>query len=311
MFTLDTNESIPLHEITEEGGVITIDSGSSTLDGVAVGLTSGTHKYSFTRDRHVADLTATETQLSLSAIANVSETSGVWSKTSNTNGWNAAVKSDTTFDANEVFAISWEIDSTGNWTRMMCGLAAITSATTYRNLLLGLYQINDYLYTFYYASGKATHNEDIDYDNRNVAVGDRFVISVSAGMAKFYIMKGSVLYPMGMPSINISGDVKFMGCLNRGSNKTGATTLTNVYSHTATKLDNTHFVLTGASNEELDTTDISNLADIGFTVLSGSTYGKIKLSRNSSSAFIDNGVESDCDIVHEFYGISRQETSTF
>lgn len=306
MFSIDTNENIPIHTLTEANNVITLDASTSTLNGEEVGATTGVHRYTFTRDRNIPIITDPGTLLTIEAGNNVEKISGSWNKSINNNGWNASVRSTETFDASEVFAVSWDVDQDINWTRIMCGLTNYSSGDSYNKLAVGLYQVNNYLYNFYYKLGKATHNEELDVDNRTVSPGDRFVLSVSSGQVKFYIRKNGIQYYMGTLNSFISGTVQFMAAFNRGKNKTGTTTFTNAYVHTGMTTDTVTYKVEGVASDLISVDDRELLLDLGFVTSSGSTYSQLQLTRNSSSAYLSGGVETNCQIIHEYFGNSRQ-----
>ena len=310
MFSLDTNENVPLHTITEENGLLIVDSSISTLNGEELGATTGVHRYSITRDRLVPDATDNGTPLTIVAGGNVAYTSGSWNKSVNTNGWNASVNSSETFDTAGVFAISWDIEQNVSWTRMMGGLAATIGNDSYKAMSVGLYQLNNYMYNFYYRLGVATHNQDLDYTERTVTPGDRFVLCVSSGQVKFYIRKNGILYYMGMLPNALSGTVQFMAAFNRGKNKTGSTIFKNAYVHTNTSIDTIRYVIEGIADAEVSDEDKESLLDLGFTVTNGSTYGKLQMVRSNSEAYTDNGTPTSCQVVHEYFGNSRQAIST-
>lgn len=309
MFSIDTNENIPIHVLSEANGVVTIDSSVSTLNGEELGATTGVHRYSFTRDRVIPDVSDAGTPLTIVAGSNVAVNTGIWSKDTNTNGWNASVRSTESFDVAGVFGISWEIYQDSNWTRMMGGLTTSDVGDSYKYLAIALYQVNNYLYNFYYKLGKATHNEGLDYDERTVAPGDRFVLCISSGQCKFFIRKNGALHYMGKLPDSLSGTVKFMAAFNRGKNKTGSTSFGNAFVHTNTSIDSVRHVIEGAADSTISDADLESLSDLGYTATSGSTYGKLQLIRSSGSAFLDNGVETSCQVVHEYFGNSRQSIS--
>lgn len=311
MFSLSVNDDIPVSSISESDNIVTIDSTASSSSGKAVGATSGTHLYRIVRTRRVADPVASETPLTLSALANTEYSGGVWKKSVTNNSWNAGVVSAETFSSEDVFAVSWEIDNVDNWQREMGGLATSNSVVSYTGLDHALYQVNSALYTFYYEKGKATLNEGIDHLNKTLAVGDRLGMRVSSGLVEFFILKSGIFYHMGSSAIKATGAKVFKMAFNRGKNSNGASSLTSAWYHTDTTLSNELITIEGPASDSLSEGDVEVLASIGLEVIPGSTYGKLYLKRIMSAAFYEGATPLPVEYTHEYRGYINQDIKQF
>jgi hypothetical protein len=311
MFSLAVNNNInvPLSVISNNGPVYHIDSRTSTNDGIEAGGTAGVHEYTFVSNYNKADIFAGETPLTLVDNGNSALDNGVWKKSIAGNSWNAGVNSTESFDASGVFAITWEVEVSTGTVRQMGGISTNPNAgNSYTKSSHAIYQVNNYFYGYVYENGSSKKVVNQDMANRTVVPGDRFGISISGGSVSYFIMKGSVIYPMWESStLATTTTAHFAMAFNRGVGSSGHSTIEKAWVHNASTIATRSVSIEGVANNIITPTDIATLKEVGMVIQAGSTYGDIYYIRDASSAYDNLGVPFDIDMTHNYTVTSNQD----
>lgn len=311
MFSLANTTNVPDSIITESGGITQIDSRGSSSGGVLGGGTSGVHEYTFTSSSNIADILAGETQLTIVAGSNASESGGVWSKSTTGTGWNASISSVETFDSADVWAMSWEVSNIFGTIRQMSGLSSLVG-DHYNRCSHAIYQVNSYFYSTVYESGSGRSANSLDNANKYPAVGDRFGMMCSNGTIKYFVMKGTNVYVMHTSDALASGNgIGFKGCMNRGTNVSGTSEFTKAWIHNTSKQEILSSFVRGIASDPISQPEQDQLAKMGMVVESGSTYSNIFFTRTGGSRY-DNGsgTSYDVNMTHQYEALLNQDLKT-
>lgn len=284
-------------------GQFHIDCRASTNDGVASGGTMGDHSYSISTQRNYLDILAGDSDIALSAGANVVvNADGDYVKSITGNSWNSWFKSaDVVFEPGMTDAmISWEIESTTGTIREMGCLDDNPDANaSYTSGEYCLYQLSaSQLYIYEKTLNVYRHAISL-------SVGDRLGIHVEEGLVKYIHLRGNVPTVVFTSQTKALTPLSFKGVLNRGSASSGAAVMGDIKLHDTMVSRGIGVRVLGAATAEVSDEDKTKLSTIGLTVDEGSLYSMITAEKITNSRFLAGMTYS----ISHGYSVSPTQTT--
>mgnify|MGYP000630961562 CR=1 FL=1 len=301
-------ESEPIHTITQNLGITTIDSRTSKYNGLEVGGSNGKHKYTFTGLKNTVDVLGTATDANLVAGLNTDLVNGVASKNIAGNTWNSSVYSQESFDPNVLdFAVTVEIESITGTIKEMFGLDDNpTQNNSYSSIEYAVYQVNSYFYSYIYEKGQS---KKIDgYTTFYFQVGDYVGVKCVNGIVSYFVLRSGVETIITTSKVVATTPLYFKAAFNRGNTSSGASVLGGVKFYTAQRQDTFSINIEGNATDLISETDKETLKDnAGVEMLTGSTYSKLDFNRSTTQRF-NNGLYP-LDLSHIYIGLEKVKTT--
>lgn len=280
-----------------------LDCRASANEGVASGGTMGDHSYSISTQRNYLDILAGDSDIALSAGANVVvNADGDYAKSIAGNSWNSWFKSsDVVFDPGMIDAmVSWEIESTTGTIREMGCLDDNPDANaSYSSGDYCIYQVSaSQLYIYEKAMNVYRHAISL-------SVGDRLGIQSEDGVVKYFHLRGNVSTAIFTSQTKASTPLSFKGVLNRGSASSGAAVMGDIKLHDFMVSRGLGVRVLGAATAEVSDDDKAKLSTIGLTVDDGALYSMITAEKITNSRFLSGMTYS----ISHGYSVSPTQTT--
>lgn len=311
MFSLANTTNLPNSIVTTTSGITQVDSRGSSSGGVLSGGTSGMHKYDFTTNLNVVDVSGGETPLTIVAGGNATESGGIWSKSITGTAWNSSVRSTEQYSTGGIWAISWEIMADTGTIRQMSGISE-NDLDTYQSCTHAAYQVNGYFYSTVYESGSGKSVKWVNQAERHIDPGDRFGVMISGSRLRYFVMKGTNVHIMHVSETPVTGTgLRWKGVMNRGTDASGHSQFGDVWYHDVTSQISSTSQIRGYASDALTQEHIDSLLDIGMIVQAGSTYANLIYIRSPSTEYEASlGVPYDIDMTHSYEAILNQDVKT-
>lgn len=279
--------AVPKSVFTTDADKYNINSTTSTWNDNVTGGAIGLHSYIFTGKKEELDITSESLPLTLIAGNNVEVNNDGYQKNVAGGSWNSSFYSQESFNPNDQdFAISWLVESTSGTIREMCGLAANPSINdSYSSIDYAVYQVNATFYYVVYESGRSSVTGS---GSVAVAVGDRIGIKVIDNKVTYYIQKGDEITDIYTSLKDAKAPLFFKAALNRGTDLSGHSVVTNCQYHTNTKTVIKTTDISGLANESITSDDADRLAKLGIIPEEGTLYSNINFTKPVSTRFPSN-----------------------